>query len=107
MTYEDEVDDGIYDLPTPNENVLKHEVGELSGIVSEYYEKTQENRYDDTTLIAAIEQKLLAMMFDNFGEDDEEDVDLLAIDAKLRFAHELLDKITNLNEKSDNIPEEE
>lgn len=104
MMYEDEVNDGANALAAPDEKMLNDEVSELSGIVSKYISETDA---DDTTLIAAIEQKLLAMMFDNFGEDDEEDVDLLAIDAKLRFAHELLDKITNLNEKSDNIPEEE
>lgn len=104
MIYEDEVNDGANALAAPDEKVLNDEVSELSGIVSKYISETDA---DNTTLVAALEQKLLAMLFDGFGEDYEGNVDLLAIDAKLRFAHELLERLTSLNEKYDDTSEEE
>ena len=104
MMYEDEVNDGANALAAPDEKVLNDEIGELSGIVSSYM---SEIGADDTSLVAALEQKLLAMMFDGFGEDDKENVDLLAIDAKLRFVRELLEKLTSLNEKYADTSEEE
>ncbi len=104
MMYEDEVNDGANALAAPDEKVLNDEVSELSDIVSKYISETNA---DNTTLVAALEQKLLAMLFDGFGEDYEGNVDLLAIDAKLKFARELLEKLTSLNEKYDDTSEEE
>ena len=104
MMYENEVNDGANALAAPDEKVLNDEVSELSGIVSKYISETDA---DNTTLVAALEQKLLAMLFDGFGEDYEGNVDLLAIDAKLKFARELLEKLTSLNEKYDDTSEEE
>lgn len=104
MMYEDEVNDGANALAAPDEKVLNDEVSELSDIVSKYISETDA---DNTTLVAALEQKLLAMLFDGFGEDYEGNVDLLAIDAKLKFARELLEKLTSLNEKYDDTSEEE
>ena len=104
MMYDDEVNDGANALAAPDEKVLNDEVSELSGIVSKYISETDA---DNTTLFAALEQKLLAMLFDGFGEDYEGNVNLLAIDAKLKFARELLEKLTSLNEKYDDTSEEE